>query len=239
MRTGEAATPPGMRIYAIGDVHGCDDKLAQLHARIAADLAARPAPGHRIIHIGDYGDRGPNSAGVVARLIGMAGDPRVVCLRGNHDQLWLDFLADPDFAGQMFLKFGGKETLRSYGVHNRARNYMQLAHLFEMALPAEHLAFLRGLATHVRFGDYFFAHAGVRPGVPLEQQAPQDLIWIRDEFLSDTRDLGAVVVHGHTVTASMAPEIFPNRIAIDTGAVFGGPLTCVVLEARDIRFLAV
>jgi serine/threonine protein phosphatase 1 len=111
--------------------------------------------------------------------------------------------------------------------------------MFAAALPEAHRAFIGGLTHSVRFGDYFFAHAGVRPGVPLDQQPPQDLIWIRDEFLSDTRDLGAVVVHGHTVTASMAPEIFPNRIAIDTGAVFGGPLTCVVLEGRDIRFLAV
>jgi serine/threonine protein phosphatase 1 len=238
MRTGEAATPPGMRLYAIGDIHGCDDKLKVLHERIAADLAAHPSPDHRIIHIGDYGDRGPNSAGVIARLIGLAGDPHVVCLRGNHDQLWLDFLADPDFSAQMFLRFGGKETLKSYGVGNRAKNYAQLAEMFSAALPEAHRAFLQTLKGSVQFGDYFFAHAGVRPGVPLDQQTPQDLSWIRDEFLADTRDFGAVIVHGHTVTASQAPEIFPNRIAIDTGAVFGGPLTCVVLEGRAVRFLA-
>jgi serine/threonine protein phosphatase 1 len=238
MRTGEAETPAGIRLYAIGDIHGCDDKLALLHQRIAADLAARPVPDHRIIHIGDYGDRGPNSAGVVERLLKMSGDPRVVCLRGNHDQMWLDFIADPDVTGQMFLRFGGKETLRSYGIGNRAKNYHQLAEMFAAALPETHRAFLRGLNSSVRFGDYFFAHAGVRPGVPLDQQSPQDLSWIRDEFLADTRDLGAVVVHGHTVTASMAPEIYPNRIAIDTGAVFGGPLTCAVLEGREVRFIA-
>jgi serine/threonine protein phosphatase 1 len=187
MRTGEAATPPGMRLYAIGDIHGCDDKLKVLHERIAADLAAHPSPDHRIIHIGDYGDRGPNSAGVIARLIGLAGDPHVVCLRGNHDQLWLDFLADPDFSAQMFLRFGGKETLKSYGVGNRAKNYAQLAEMFSAALPEAHRAFLQTLKGSVQFGDYFFAHAGVRPGVPLDQQTPQDLSWIRDEFLADAR----------------------------------------------------
>ncbi|MEJ0012137.1 MAG: metallophosphoesterase [Bauldia sp.] len=237
MLTGEAKAPDGLRLYAIGDIHGMDDKLAAVHAAIAADLAARPAPDHRIIHLGDYGDRGPNSAGVVTRLIGMAGDPRVMFLRGNHDQLWLDFLAEPDRHGGVFLKFGGKETLRSYGVGNRARNYAQLAQMFAAALPAEHRAFLEGLRTSVQFGDFFFAHAGVRPGVPLSQQAAQDLVWIREDFIGDTRDHGAVIVHGHTVTPTMTPEVWPNRIAIDTGAVFGGPLTCVAIEGREVRFL--
>lgn len=237
MLTGEAKTPDGMRLYAIGDVHGMDDKLAVVHTAIAADLAARPPPDHRIIHIGDYGDRGPDSAGVVNRLIAISGDPHMVFLRGNHDQLWLDFIADPDRFGLMFLKFGGKETLRSYGVGNRAKNYMQLASMFEMTLPEDHRAFLRRLKPSVQFGDFFFAHAGVQPGVPLAEQTAQDLVWIRDEFLGDTRDHGAVIVHGHTVTATMTPEVHPNRIAIDTGAVFGGPLTCVVVEGRAVRFL--
>jgi serine/threonine protein phosphatase 1 len=237
MLTGEAKTPDGLRLYAIGDVHGMDDKLAVVHAAIAADLAARPTPDHRIIHIGDYGDRGPDSAGVVNRLIAIGADPHMVFLRGNHDQLWLDFIADPDRFGLTFLKFGGKETLRSYGVGNRARNYAQLGAMFAAALPPEHRAFLDGLKTSVQFGDFFFAHAGVRPGVPLDQQAPEDLVWIRNEFLANTRDHGAVIVHGHTVTAAMTPEVHPNRIAIDTGAVFGGPLTCVAIEGRGVRFL--
>jgi serine/threonine protein phosphatase 1 len=237
MLIGEATTPAGLRLYAIGDIHGCDDKLAAVHAAIAADRAARPVPDHRIIHVGDYADRGPNSAGVIERLAGMAGDPRVVCLRGNHDQLLLDFLRDPDTLGATFLKFGGKETLRSYGVSNRARNYGDLAAMLAAKLPPAHRAFLDALPLSARFGDYFFCHAGIRPGVPLEAQTAEDLLWIREPFLLDRRDHGAVVVHGHTPTATLTPEIHPNRIAIDSGAVFGGPLTCVVLEGSDVRFL--
>ncbi|HVY19355.1 MAG TPA: metallophosphoesterase [Bauldia sp.] len=238
MRTGEATTPAGMRLYAIGDIHGCADKLALLHERIAADLAARPTPDHRIIHIGDYGDRGADTAGVVARLAGMTDDARIVFLRGNHDQKWLDFLADGDLNGAAFLSFGGKATARSYGVGNRTRNYADLSAALAAAMPPEHRAFLDTTRTSVRFGDYFFTHAGVRPGVPLDAQTDEDLMWIREEFLLDTRDFGVVVVHGHTVTPSMTPEIHANRIAIDTGAVFGGPLTCVVLEGTGVRFIA-
>ncbi len=237
MLTGEAKTPDGLRLYAIGDIHGMDDKLAAVHGAIATDLAARPVADHRIIHLGDYGDRGANSAGVITRLIAMADDPRVIFLRGNHDQTWLDFIAEPDRVGAMFLKYGGKEALRSYGIGNRARNYAQLASMFEAALPAEHRAFLTDLKLSAQFGDFFYTHAGVRPGVPLGEQAAQDLMWIREDFLGDTRDHGAVIVHGHTVTPTMTPEVWPNRIAIDTGAVLGGPLTCVVIEGREVGFL--
>jgi serine/threonine protein phosphatase 1 len=237
MLTGEARTPEGMRLYAIGDIHGCEGKLVAVHEAIAADLAARPSPDHRIVHIGDYADRGPNSAGVIERLSRLTSDPHMVFLRGNHDQLLLDFLAEPGERGAFFLKWGGKETLRSYRVSNRARTYEDLAAAFAEKLPAAHRAFLDGLQYSARFGDYFFAHAGIRPGVPLEAQAPDDLLWIRDEFLTDRQDFGAVVVHGHTVTQTQAPEVHPNRIAIDTGAVFNGPLTCVVLEGNAVRFL--
>jgi serine/threonine protein phosphatase 1 len=237
MLTGQARTPEGMRLYAIGDIHGCDGKLAGVHAAIAADLAARPSPDHRIIHIGDYGDRGPDSAGVIARLIGMAGDPRVINLRGNHDQKWLDFLADPAGAAPAFLSFGGKATLKSYDVGTRGQNYEGLGRQLAESMPSTHRAFLEGLRLSVQFGDYFFCHAGIRPGVALDAQTAEDLMWIREEFLLDRRDHGVVVVHGHTVTATQTPEVHPNRIAIDTGAVFDGPLTCVVLEGSDVRFL--
>jgi len=237
MLMGQARTPEGMRLYAIGDIHGCDDKLAAVHAAIAADLKARQVADHRIIHIGDYADRGPDSAGVIARMVGLAGDPHVICLRGNHDQNLLDFLANPAEVGGLFLKFGGKETMRSYGVSNRARNYEGLAQMFAEKLPPAHRTFLEGLRLSVQFGDYFFCHAGIRPGVPLEAQTAADLMWIREEFLLDRRDHGVVVVHGHTVTPTLTPEIHPNRIAIDSGAVFGGPLTCVVLEGTEVRFL--
>lgn len=238
MLVGEAAVPEGLRVYAIGDVHGCDDLLAAVHARIAEDLAASPVADHRIVHVGDYDDRGPASAAVIERLAELsARDPRVLCLRGNHDQMLLDFLADPEERGASFLVNGGKATLRAYGVNLRAANYARLAGDLAAALPETHRRFLETLPFSVRIGDYFFCHAGIRPGVALEAQTPDDLLWIRDEFLRDKRDHGVVVVHGHTVTDEMRPEIHPNRIAIDTGAYAGGPLTCLVLEGRSQRFL--
>jgi serine/threonine protein phosphatase 1 len=239
---GKATTPKGLRLYAIGDIHGCDEMLADVHRRIAADLTTRPTPDHRIIHIGDYVDRGPDSAGVVARLVRLqAENPRMQFLRGNHDERLLAFLDDPS-VGDIYLtdNIGGPATLRSYGVApNRFRVFgrgfaAQSAELAER-MPAEHRAFLEGLETTLRFGDFLFVHAGIRPGVPLAEQDPQDLIWIREEFLFDGRDHGFVVVHGHTIAD--APEIRPNRINIDTGAVFGGPLTCLVLEGTEHRFL--
>ncbi|MCR4282896.1 MAG: serine/threonine protein phosphatase, partial [Bauldia sp.] len=223
MFLGKATTPEGLRLYAIGDVHGCDAMLAEVHGRIAADLAQRPAADHRIIHIGAYVDRGPESAGVIGRLAALtATDPRVVCLRGNHDQMLIDFLDDPAEGGAIFLHNGGKETLRSYGVGNRSLSYEKLGARLAEAMPPAHRAFLGALPLTVRFGDYLFVHAGIRPGVPLDAQDPHDLIWIRDEFLCDTRDHGEIVVHGHTPAS--APEVRANRINIDTGAVFGGLL---------------
>lgn len=236
MRLGEAQAPEGMRLYAIGDVHGCDAKLADVHDRIASDLAERPVADRRIIHVGDYVDRGPDSAGVIRRLQGMiVADPRIICLRGNHDQMLLDFLADPEAGASMFLGNGGKQTLRSFGVNLRSQNYAGLARQLAEAMSPAERSFTEHLRLTVRFGDYLFVHAGIRPGVPLERQDDHDLIWIREEFLTDTSDHGFVVVHGHT--AADEPEVRDNRINVDTGAVFGGPLTCVVLEGNEVRFL--
>jgi serine/threonine protein phosphatase 1 len=236
MRLGKAQTPNGMRIYAIGDIHGCDSMLADVHDRIEADIADLTPPDHRIIHIGDYCDRGPDSAGVIARLARMTeDDDRVICLRGNHDQLLLDFLSDPERHADMFLGNGGDATLASYNVPVGAYEPSELSAALNEMLPAADRAFLNALPLHAEFGDYLFVHAGIRPGVPLEAQKPEDLLWIRDEFLLDKRDHGLVVVHGHT--AQEEPETRPNRINIDSGAVFGGPLTCVVLEDAEYRFL--
>lgn len=242
MFLGKATTPWGLRVYAIGDIHGCDDMLADVHARIAVDLARRPVAEHRVVHIGDYVDRGPDSAGVIARLVRYAADqPGAVFLKGNHDERLLAFLADPS-VGDMYLSdnIGGRQTLKSYGVKSNhfglvARGFPILAQELAERMPPEHLAFLRGLSSTVRFGGFLFVHAGIRPGIPLEKQDPEDLIWIRDEFLNDGRDHGFVVVHGHTI--AKMPEVMPNRINIDTGAVFGGPLTCLVLEGTEHRFL--
>jgi serine/threonine protein phosphatase 1 len=240
---GKAATPQGMRLYAIGDIHGCDDELAEVHERIAGDLSASPLRDHRIVHIGDYVDRGQASREVLERLSAMAAeDHNAIFLRGNHDQVLLDFLDDPALHADLYLSdnIGGMETLRSYGVAaNRLgilpRGAARLAADLRKRMPADHLRFLQGLRTWVQFGDFVFVHAGIRPGVAMEEQDPEDLIWIREEFLFDGSDYGAVIVHGHTSVS--APEVLPNRINIDTGAVFGGPLTCLVLEGTDYRFL--
>jgi serine/threonine protein phosphatase 1 len=243
MRLGESRTPDNMRVYAVGDVHGCNALLAEAHAKIAADLAARPVADHRIVHIGDYTDRGPNSAGVVERMVNLtAGDKRIICLMGNHDERLLAFLREPIAVGPTYLSdnMGGSATLMSYGVPVRRFGWLMsdfagLARRLSERMPPQHRAFLESLRLSARLGDYFFCHAGIRPGIPLDQQDPDDLFWIREEFLLDDSDHGVVVVHGHTPMS--APELRPNRINIDTGAVFGGPLTCLVLEGRDYRFL--
>src|SRR5262245_15176458 len=241
MRLGQARTPEGLRLYAVGDVHGCDDLLGEVHGKIDRDLGERPAGDHRIVHIGDYGDRGPDTSAVIERLTGLtARDPRVICLRGNHDEMLLDFLVDPDDMGATFMVNGGDATLASYGVEvgllaMLVGDHANLARQLVEVLPAPHRAFIESLKRTARFGDYFFCHAGIRPGVALDRQSPHDLIWIRDQFLLSGADHGVVVVHGHTPVAE--PEVLPNRINIDTGAVFTGRLTCLVLEGGHYRFL--
>jgi len=240
MRLGEAHTPEGMRLYAIGDVHGMDAMLAEAHRRIAADLAARPSGDHRIVHVGDYVDRGPDSAAVIERLAWRKEqDPRTVCLMGNHDALMLAFLADPIGAGPDWLRNGAGATLRSYGVDpSSVTSIDDLPALHEaliQALPAAHRAFLERLNLSARVGGFFFCHAGIRPGIPLGAQSSDDLIWIREPFLESDDDHGAVVVHGHT--PARAPEVRRNRINVDTGAVYGGPLTVLALDGALYRFL--
>ncbi|MFM2150779.1 MAG: hypothetical protein RLZZ187_3085 [Pseudomonadota bacterium] len=224
--------PPGLRVYAIGDPHGCAARLAALEAQIAADAAARPVAEVVLVRLGDYVDRGPDSAGVLALLRGPSPVPgaRVVNLAGNHEQLMLAAL-DPRAEAEvveLWLDNGGGTTLESYGADPRdVRSWG--------AVPEADLAFLRGLPWQVALGGYVFAHAGVRPEVPLDRQDPMDLAWIREPFLSWRGRLPAVVVHGHT--PSRLPEVLDHRIGIDTGAVYGGPLSCAVLEADRVGFL--
>ena len=240
MRLGEAETPEGMRIYAIGDVHGMDRLLAEAHAKVAADLAGRPTADHRIVHVGDYVDRGPDSAAVIERLARLQErDPHIVCLLGNHDAMMLAFLEDPVRGGPDWLMNGARATLRSYGIDAGGAytedDFRELGAELTVAFPEHHRSFLVGLRLSARSGDYFFCHAGIRPGIPLDDQTPEDLIWIREPFLSSRRDHGVVVVHGHT--PAEAPEVRPNRINIDTGAVYGGTLTVLALEGTGYRFL--
>jgi serine/threonine protein phosphatase 1 len=224
--------PPGVRVYAVGDVHGLDIRLAALHARIAADLAARPCPAPLLIQLGDYIDRGPDSAAVVARLAGGAPIPGLptVCLMGNHERTMLDALAGERAAATDWLEYGGGAALASWGA-----GVADGPAGWSAAVPAAHRAWLAALPLRHRVGDYFFVHAGVRPGVALDRQAADDLLRIRGAFLHSTAWHGAVVVHGHTPVA--APEVLANRINLDTGAVFGRALSCAVLEDERIAFL--
>ncbi|MBU8542215.1 MULTISPECIES: metallophosphoesterase family protein [Roseomonadaceae] len=227
-----ACLPQGLRIYAIGDVHGCDLALAALHDLVSADLVARPVTRALLLHLGDYVDRGPDSAGVLGRLARPLPGLETLNLRGNHDQMMLDALAPGATEAQvsLWLLNGGVATLESYGAAPRDRASWQ-------RIPDADLELLRGCPTCFEAGGYVFAHAGIRPGTPIATQDPADLMWIREPFLSWRGSLPAVVVHGHTPAA--APEVRPHRIGLDTGAVFGGPLTCGVLEADRIVFLQV
>ena len=228
-----ATVPPGRRIYAIGDIHGCDAQLAKLHAVIAEDLARRPVDSAVLLHIGDYVDRGADTAGVLTRL---ARGPRidgaaVVNLLGNHDETMLHALSGDRAAATDWLFAGGKAALASYGIDPDSPRGS-----WPEAVPAAHLEFLRGLTLSHREGGYLFVHAGIRPGVGLHEQTREDMLRIRQPFLYTEQDLGAVVVHGHTPVK--APVVRHNRIAIDTGAVFGGQLTCLVLEGETLGFLS-
>lgn len=229
----------GRRVYAVGDVHGCAERLVRMHEAIARDLSDRPVGDATLVHLGDYVDRGPDAAGVVRRLAGGEGPPvaRTVNLMGNHEDMMLAALAGlPGPARELWLLNGGEASLRSWGVPPLAP-----AASWAAQIPAGHLAFLRGLALHHRVDEYLFVHAGLRPDRPLAEQEREDLLWIRGPFLAwtgDFRDGGdrVVVVHGHTPVRS--PALRPNRIGIDTGAVMGGALSCAVLEADQLGFLS-
>jgi len=233
--------PAGLRIYAIGDLHGRADLLDALHEPIAEDRARRPAQAVLIVYIGDYIDRGPDSAGVVERLADPPHDgAERVHLIGNHEDVMRAALRADPAAMSNWLHFGGVATLASYGIEPRRLAGMTAAQIAEAALeamPARHRAFFDRLSISHTVGGYFFCHAGVRPGVPLALQDHFDLVWIREPFLFSEADFGKIIVHGHT--PAEVPELMPNRINIDTGAVYGGRLTAVVLEDRAIRFLAV
>lgn len=234
--------PPGVCVYAIGDIHGRADLLAALHGEIAID-AAQLTPGtHKIVvYVGDYVDRGLESRQVIELLIRRPlTDFHSVYLVGNHDNWLINFLIDARI-GSTWLSCGGDATLHSYGVGLRQplgspHSYEDLRAVLRERIPRQHVEFLARLQLSYEVGDYLFAHAGVRPGVPLDRQKAEDLLLIREPFLSSPRDFGKVVVHGHTVEPE--PTVRPNRIGIDTGACWTGCLTCVVLEEDRYRFVS-
>ena len=231
----EAQVPsPYARIYAVGDIHGRLDLLERMIAAIARDAAAQGGSSLTIT-LGDYVDRGPQSRGVIDRLIVNPFPGDYVALKGNHEALLEEFLADPQ-AGLHWQQLGGLQTLRSFGVRLPPRGgFAQAAADLRAALSPAQQKFLASLKTSLAVGRYFFCHAGVRPGVPLDRQSEDDLLWIRQEFLDSDADFGKLVVHGHTPVVE--PQVRANRINIDTGAFATGRLTCVVLEDGRHRFI--
>ncbi len=228
-----------MRLYAIGDIHGQRDMLRAAHERIAADRRACGDADAPVVHLGDLGDRGPDTRGVLSDIIeGQAAGLPFLATRGNHDQLFLDFLEfDPrdDAArdtAEWWLRpnLGGPHTLASYGIATDGRDVLDIQADARRAVPAEHRAFLDALPLYHETPDLICVHAGIRPGVPLHAQEKHDLIWIRDPFLTDTSDHGRLVVHGHTPVER--PEHAGNRVGLDTGAGFFRSLTVAVFEHR-------
>lgn len=229
-----------MRSYAIGDIHGQLGLLTDLHGLIAQDMALHgPAP---VIHIGDLVDRGPDSAGVVGYLAaGIAGGADWVVLKGNHDRMFTTFLNDPSAQdpglrsdlSYLHPRIGGAATLASYGVGHAGDRPLAPVHAEAVrAVPRAHRDFLQACPAWHRRGGVVFVHAGIRPGLPIEAQAEDDLVWIRKPFLEDTRDHGALIVHGHT--AVDRPTHHGNRVNIDSSAAYGGPLSAIVIEGAEV-----
>jgi serine/threonine protein phosphatase 1 len=229
-------------VYAIGDIHGEIAALDALLRRIVDDAARVPGVAPVLVFLGDYVDRGADSRAVVERLAGLA-LPGFTChtLMGNHEASMLEFLADP-VRGAPWLAYGGAETLVSYGVRasfgiTDPARCKELRDRLLARLPDHHLEFLKRLLPSVALGDYLFVHAGIRPGRALEAQRAEDVLWIREPFLSSRRRHEKVIVHGHTITPQ--PEILPNRIGLDTGAYATGILSSIALSESDPRILQV
>jgi serine/threonine protein phosphatase 1 len=230
--------PDGTRIYAIGDVHGRADLLGGVFSRIDASLKASPVKQPVQVLLGDYIDRGPNSREVIDALIARARQHAMIFIKGNHESYAVEFLSDPSVLSE-WKQVGGINTLLSYGVKPSTRDdpkqRQDVAAAFRQALPESHQRFLQSLALSFTSGDFFFTHAGVRPGTPLSEQREHDLLWIREDFLLHEEDFGKIIVHGHTPTKM--PDVRPNRINIDTGAYATGLLTCLVLQDDQMAFI--
>ena len=237
--SGGPRLPDNYLLYAIGDIHGQDDLLVDLLAKIDVDSSSRPASTRILVFLGDFIDRGPSSAEVIERLRSYrAPRTRLVFLTGNHEEVLLRILDGEKALVADWLRFGGAECLQSYGVNPaRLRRMLpeQATETVRSAIPPTHVEFLRGLDDSFRAGDYLFVHAGIRPAVPLAEQVVSDLRWIREPFLADRADHGFVVVHGHTIHQQV--EDTGNRIGIDTGAYRFGVLTALGLQGDDRWYL--
>ncbi len=234
-----------MRAYAIGDIHGQIDLLHAAHKRVAEDRTRVGDSSSPLIHLGDLTDRGPASRDVVETLLqGHAAGKPWVTIKGNHDHMFSLFMANPNAhdpglrPGLTWLntRLGGDTTMASYGIENATDRPPADVHAEALSkIPQTHLAFLQNLPMSFKGAGAFFVHAGIRPGVPLERQTAEDMMWIRAEFHKDQRDHGALIVHGHTPVD--APEHHGNRVNIDTGAAYGGPLTAIVVEDGQVHVL--
>jgi serine/threonine protein phosphatase 1 len=229
----------GERVYAIGDIHGRLDLLNQLLIKIEDDNAARPSANKRLVFLGDLIDRGPDSRGVVERLMALSTEAYSLFIKGNHEELLLKLCAGDKRVSAPFHRVGGRDTLHSYGVpfsEYDACEFDDLPVLAARVVPTAHLDFMERFIPYWQSGDYFFVHAGIQPGIPIEDQDPLDMRWIRHQFTGSDVDHGVIVIHGHTVTPEVDLQL--NRIGIDTGAYASGKLTAIGLEGNERWFLS-
>ena len=232
--------PDGTLVYCVGDIHGRHDLLRELAGRVEVDTKTRSFEHAVTVFLGDYIDRGPGAKHVIEQLAANEWPTSIIALAGNHEDFLMSFLDDAEIL-DFWRSQGGLETLHSYGVDvgpaMAGRDFAAVQAVFTARLPKHHRDFFKALKVSVVIGDYFFCHAGVRPGVALDRQNRDDLLNIREPFLSSEAEHGKLIVHGHTPAA--APEIRRNRIGIDTAAYATGRLTCLVLEKEQQRFLHV
>jgi serine/threonine protein phosphatase 1 len=233
--TRQRRLPEGIRVYAVGDIHGRADLLKQVFTMIDADMACNPIHRPIEVYLGDYIDRGPNSGDTLDLLIERGRSREAVFLKGNHESYFLDVLGDPTKVGD-WRQFGGLQTLISYGLQPSlnpdAAEQTELIRRLTEVMPVRHLEFLRSLQASFMCGDFFFVHAGVRPGIPITEQQESDLLWIRNEFLDSKKNFGKFIVHGHTPVRE--PDFRPNRVNIDTGAYATGNLTLLRVQGSSM-----
>lgn len=231
----------GKRVYAIGDVHGRFDVLEELLDQIQAHAQSASRVETHLIFLGDLIDRGPQSKQVIERVMRpIPGMDKVHFILGNHEEAIVRGLSGEPNLLKSWLKHGGYDTAESYGIERGVlieKPDDVLEHVLSSTIPSSHLKFMGSFLDSIRFGDYLFVHAGVRPGIPLKRQWPQDLRWIRDEFLNSDTDFGAVVVHGHTISGAITEK--SNRIGLDTGAYSTGKLSAVWIEGKERGYLQV